>query len=239
MGEIARIHNIVLSLNTETERETDMLDNFDSVNSGNIGSEELPNLNLGNYTALRVEKLRIFAGTKPGKTNIQYFKAVFTVLKAENGHAAGDVAQMFESISGGAYPHFDQQAQSRVKKLLGAIAGLKTDAEITTKVTSKDLMLATSEANPFKGAIVAAVVSGKDPRFPKVVCTAVDGAVPAVPSTVDHTARPSAPVPPTAPVVNENKYTVANGWYPFDAMPGHVYNAGGQVIELATGKQVR
>jgi hypothetical protein len=186
-----------------------MIDNFDSANAGDVGNEEIPNLNPGAYTSLRVEKMKIFQGTKPGKTHAQYFKCVFTVVNAENGHNAGDIAQMFETVSGSGYPHFDAQAVARVKKLLGSIAGLKTDAEITAQVSSKDLALATSDAQPFKGSIVSAVVGGKDPRFPKAVCSPAEGTVAIkapVPPTVDHTARAKT-----------------LGWLPHPSAPGFHY----------------
>ncbi len=189
--------------------DTNFLDN---ANASNVGNEETPGLNVGIYTGLRVEKLKLFKGTRPGATHKDYFKAVFTVLKDENGHRAGDLVSMFETVSGSGFPHFDSQAQARVKKLLGAIAGLKTDAEINAQVKGADLALATSDAQPFKGQVVGAVVTAKNPKFPAVVCQAVDNAVPSLfaettkVQAIDHTAR-----------------ALAAGWQPHPSAPGFLY----------------
>lgn len=193
---------------------------FDSANAGSTGREELPSLNVGTYKdSLSIEKLEKFDGTDPKKPGYKYFKATFKMLKAENGFAAGDLVQMFETVEGGNYPKFLAQANARVKKLLGAIAGLDLPSDINAKVTLKDYELATSEAQPFKGSVVSAVVTASNPKFPNVVCS---------PSTGDVALRPTLPTPPAAPVVER---------YPHPAMPGHTYDAAGGIYD-ATGKKV-
>jgi hypothetical protein len=191
-----------------------MISGFDTIDPNNTGNEELPNLNFGKYQSLQIGKMKIFAGTRPGKTHLKYFKCTFQLLADENGHKAGDLVQMFETIEGG-LPYHMAQSAARVKRLLGAIAGLSDAAEIKTKVSGQDLALAVSDVQPFAGKVVGAVVSGKNARFPDVVCEPVSGSVPSA--------------PPAAPAELPR--------FPHPAAPGHTYDASGAIFD-ATGKKV-
>lgn len=193
-----------------------MINGFDTIDPNNTGNEELPNLNFGKYGALEVQRMKVFQGTRPGKTHLKYFKCTFQVINDENGHKAGDLVQMFETIEGG-LPYHMAQAAARVKRLLGAIAGISDAAEIKTKVSGQDLALAVSDAQPFSGRIVGAVVSGKNARFPDVVCE--------VSEVATRPTQPSVSVPAILPQ------------FPHPAMPGHTYDASGAIFD-STGKKV-
>jgi hypothetical protein len=201
-----------------------MTNAFDMADAGDQGKDEYPNLNVGIYTdSLQIVSLRRFNGTDPKKLGYKYFKATFQMTKAENGFQAGDLVQMFETVEGG-FPKFMGQANGRVKKLLGAIAGLDSPAEINAKVTFKDYELATSQEQPFKGTIVSAVVSASNPKFPNVVCSPASSTHNAVPGEVTQV---KAVAPP--PVALER--------FPHPSAPGFFYDASGAMFD-GTGKKV-
>jgi hypothetical protein len=197
-----------------------MINGFDAIDPNNTGNEELPNLKFGKYPGLEIQRMKVFQGTKPGKTHLRYFKCTFIVLQDGNGHHAGDMVQMFETIDGG-LPYHMAQSAARVKRLLGAVAGISDAAEIKAKVTSADLALAISDAQPFQGRVVGAVVSGKNEKFPDVVCEPASGNLPSEVTQVKAVAPP--------PVALER--------FPHPSAPGFFYDASGAMFD-GTGKKV-
>jgi hypothetical protein len=212
-----------------------MINGFDTVDPNNTGNEELPNLNFGKYDSLEIQKIKIFQGTRPGKTHLKYFKCTFVVTHDANGHKAGDLVQMFETIEGG-LPYHMAQAAARVKRLLGAIAGISDAAEVKTKVTGQDLALAVSDAQPFSGRIVGATVSGKNARFPDVVCEPVTNSGTPVPSEVTQVKAVVAPPVPVA--VDHTARAIAAGWAVHPTAPDYMF-LGQDVkskLDVAAGK---
>lgn len=220
-----------------------MDDFFAGSSAGKIGNAIGPQLNDGFYPELRVGRISFFKSHDEEPC----FKVEVTVLVAANGHEVDDVGEAFEKLNGHAHKSYNVEARGRVRRFLGALAGFSKPSDIDANVGVKDLEIAASDAQPFDGSIVSAFVTSKkgtnkktgaEIRYVTVVfgpCLDADGkpktAGAIAPSVTQVKAVAPPPPPAAAPAVKEDRW-------PHPQMPGHEYNAKGEVFEIESGRKV-
>jgi hypothetical protein len=213
-----------------------MGDLFEGSSAGDLGNSQGKQLNDGDFdNCLRVERVALWKSAGKGRL---CFKVELTVTEAVNDHEEGDRCEVFETLSGNDYPSYDREARGRFRKFLGALAGLEKASDIDTQITEKDAQVASSEAQPFTGMLVSANVTSKKSkdgtmRYPKTVFR------PGRAGEVTQTKAVVPPPPVAAPAAPAKKdLSEAAGFFAHPSAPGIVYNAAGEMYEVASGKKV-
>lgn len=209
-------------------------DLFDGSSAGDTGNAQGTPLNDGDYEGtLRLENVKLWKSSGKGHLCVKF---TFSVLADVNGHSEGERVEYFDKLQGNPFPSYDAQALGRVRRLLGAIAGLSSVQDIDAKIKGTDLQAAASDAQPFTGTVLSCTVTSKTKGEARFVYPQFRPSK-SLPNEVTQTKAVVPPPPVAAPAAN--RFTEANGFYPHTGMePGHVYNAAGEIYHVATGKKV-
>jgi hypothetical protein len=184
----------------------DLFSGQSSNDVGRVAGDKVP---AGTYPTLKLVKAEVFRMTKGQKSRC--FKAVCEVVAPANGKNVGDRVEMFKQLEHNKEDYYDKSERAQVMKLLGALFGYATPAEIDANINMKVLEAVTSSTQPMTGTLFTADVSYKKPEsiFAQWSCRPIAGATtvsasslvtstPIAPSASGVQAAPAAPPPPAA-----------------------------------------